>query len=104
VFEPLNGSFPLSEFGGGDLSRVPASPFEGEGVEVRKATELDVLYEIFVHGDHGTLKSLTASAMMSLSGNFVADILVDESVAAAQKYVEFLHEALSSNRIPFPKA
>lgn len=68
------------------------------------ANELDVLLAVLKYGDPSTLKTLTAAAMVSLSGAPVGDALVDEYVEAMQKYIEFLHEAISLKHIPFPKA
>jgi hypothetical protein len=68
------------------------------------ANELDVLLTILKYGDPATLKTLTAAAMVKLSGAPVGDALVAEYFEAMQKYVEFLHEAISLKHIPFPQA
>jgi hypothetical protein len=68
------------------------------------ANELDVLLAVLKFGDSATLHTLTAAAMVKLSGAPVENALVDEYIEAMRNYIEFLREAVSLKRIPFPKA
>jgi hypothetical protein len=67
------------------------------------ANELDVLLAVLKYGDPATLRTLTTAAMVKLSGTPVENALVDEYIEAMRNYIEFLHETVSSKRLPFPR-